>query len=410
MLRRAKRLQSTFNTFCSQLGLDYMMLDAEEWRQIEYLLWITQPFYQLTTALSKTKDVTIHIVFGIYNKLFDHLELSIRQLQRKKVAWKQVMLTALQAARSKLTDYYRETDKVYGDLFAVGTILAPQNKMQFFSSSDWGKEWRERYRKSFEAYFEPYKERLSENQRLSYTQSSVVQTSEIEMLLAPAESCRPNKYNEVKQYLESGKYSNLIGIYLSNNKLGTVQATPRSFWKDHQDEFPALANLARDVLSIPATGAGVERLFNSARDICHYRRGSLNATTIQDLMMYMCTTRFEIEEEQLAFIKEYLSGEEIETASEEKSTQGVQDDLYPISDDEENDQTRYQGQSTVPIAFQGGADKRPRRFSGQAEEEAEEALESEDDTDLPLPDTQPRTSGRARKRSRLLEGYEVIHR
>lgn len=84
MLRRAKRLQSTFNTFCSQLGLDYMMLDAEEWRQIEYLLWITQPFYQLTTALSKTKDVTIHIVFGIYNKLFDHLELSIRQLQRKK--------------------------------------------------------------------------------------------------------------------------------------------------------------------------------------------------------------------------------------------------------------------------------------------------------------------------------------
>lgn len=52
------------------------MLDPEEWRQIEYLLWITQPFFKFTTALSKTKDVTIHSVFGIYNKLFEHLETS----------------------------------------------------------------------------------------------------------------------------------------------------------------------------------------------------------------------------------------------------------------------------------------------------------------------------------------------
>ncbi|KAJ5378251.1 uncharacterized protein N7496_005660, partial [Penicillium cataractarum] len=37
----------------------------------------------------------------------------------------------------------------------------------------------------------------------------------------------------------------------------------------------ALITTARDVLSILVTGVGVERLFNSARDICHYRRGSL---------------------------------------------------------------------------------------------------------------------------------------
>jgi hypothetical protein len=46
--------------------------------------------------------------------------------------------------------------------------------------------------------------------------------------------------------------------------LGIVRSPPRIFWKDHQHDFPALARLARDVLSISATGAGVERLFNSA--------------------------------------------------------------------------------------------------------------------------------------------------
>ena len=89
------------------------------------------------------------------------------------------------------------------------------------------------------------------------------------------------------------------------------------FWKENQHKYPALASLARDVLSIPATGAGVKRLFNSARDIYYYRRGSLNATTIQDLMMFMCTSKFELEEEQLAFTKDYLLDEDLQEVSEE---------------------------------------------------------------------------------------------
>jgi hypothetical protein len=37
--------------------------------------------------------------------------------------------------------------------------------------------------------------------------------------------------------------------------LGIVRSPPRIFWKDHQHDFPTLARLARDVLSISATGA-----------------------------------------------------------------------------------------------------------------------------------------------------------
>ncbi|KAJ5903877.1 hypothetical protein N7504_006260 [Penicillium tannophilum] len=59
-----------------------------------------------------------------------------------------------------------------------------------------------------------------------------------------------------------------------------VPVPPRLYWREHKREFPVLSWLARDLLSVPATGAGVERLFNSARDICHYRRGSLHKVTI----------------------------------------------------------------------------------------------------------------------------------
>jgi hypothetical protein len=85
MLQRAKRLQSELDRYCRLYDVDYMMLNSDEWRQIDYLLCLTKPFYIYTTALSKTKDVTIHNVFTLYNELFKHLEVSKRQLQRKRV-------------------------------------------------------------------------------------------------------------------------------------------------------------------------------------------------------------------------------------------------------------------------------------------------------------------------------------
>jgi hypothetical protein len=125
-------------------------------------------------------------------------------------------------------------------------------------------------------------------------------------------------------------------VYLTNLQADTVEVSPYIFWKENQHRYPALASLARDVLSIPATGAGVEQLFNSARDICHYRCGSLNATTIQDLMMFMCTSRFEINKRQLADIKQFLPESEIEELNKEQSTQ-LLDNVGQISDTKENE-------------------------------------------------------------------------
>jgi hypothetical protein len=185
-----------------------------------------------------------------------------------------------------------------------------------------------------------------------------------------------------------------------------VQSPPRAFWKAHQEEFPALASVARDVLSIPATGAGVERLFNCARDVCHYRRGSLKPKTIQDLMMFMYTSKFEMQESQRTLLKEYLSNEEIEASSEEKASTQV--DLDPISDNEEENIA----QSTPDRLSERSLGKRRRRTTSEPDEEPAEQLEGHengdtDDDAYPLPETQLRISGRARKKPRLPEGFEV---
>ncbi|RJE18367.1 hypothetical protein PHISCL_09298 [Aspergillus sclerotialis] len=207
------------------------------------------------------------------------------------------------------------------------------------------------------------------------------------MMIGSTDSTRDGQEDELKRYLNSGI---VTGVPL------------RAFWREHQHEYPALASLARDILSIPATGAGVERLFKSARDICHYRRGSLNTTTIQELMMFMCTSRFEVEDDQLALNKEYLITDEIQEANnlreEEEDAQNEQS-LEPISDNEEDDLVS-QDQPITQRLSERAARKRRQSTASEPEDGALNTAYSDDGADIPLPNSQQRLSGRNRKRAR----------
>ncbi|KAJ5264723.1 hypothetical protein N7505_007516 [Penicillium chrysogenum] len=56
--------------------------------------------------------------------------------------------------------------------------------------------------------------------------------------------------------------------------------------------------MARDNLATPASGASVKRLFNCARDICHYRRGQLKPETIRSLILHLFASKFELYENE----------------------------------------------------------------------------------------------------------------
>jgi len=136
MLRRAKRLQLIFDKFCQEYNQPYIQLSQKKWRQVDYLLSITQPFFIFTNIVSKNNDITIHTVFGIYNTLFNYIEKSKAQLARKKVNWKTVIFKALLYTKNKLSVYYSATDTIGDDLYTIGTIMAPQNKFEFFQISE----------------------------------------------------------------------------------------------------------------------------------------------------------------------------------------------------------------------------------------------------------------------------------
>lgn len=205
MLRRAKRLREFLGTFCTDYNCEEMALNKDEWRQIDYLLCLTKPFYEYTLALSKTRDVTAHLVFQIYNMLFEHLEKSIKQLQRKRVLWKQQMLSSLEAGRLKLDEYYSQTDYDRDHIYAISTMLAPDNRFQFFLSDDWTKEWRDKYRASFQDTLLPYQERHTTSQGLPVSSPGSRLSTALHNLLRPKKPKAKPVGDEITQYLDGGK-------------------------------------------------------------------------------------------------------------------------------------------------------------------------------------------------------------
>lgn len=103
----------------------------------------------------------------------------------------------------------------------------------------------------------------------------------------------------------------------------------------------------------------------------------MRSQTIEELMMFLCTSRFDIEEQEAKLLEKFFSYEEMEAAKEEKDEKLDEVEIDPISDAKEQD--------TV-INDEIGLD----------------AAGEVDEAQLPLPrnntqDTQVRASGRKRK-------------
>lgn len=209
MLCRAKRLQIYFDRFCTQNSYNHLKLSLDEWQQVDYLITILQPFFQFTEAISVSKDVTIYIVFSVYNKLFGHIESSIQKLQQKKIGWKQKMLAALNSSMDKLREYYTLTcKKELGDLYAIGTILSPQNKLQYFQTKDWKDQkidYAALYRDSLNNWIKPYQ--CSESQQAPLQTQKSTHSNMLSSLLSEsqAEMPAPTTQGEVDWYCDSGR-------------------------------------------------------------------------------------------------------------------------------------------------------------------------------------------------------------
>ncbi|KAG0155346.1 hypothetical protein PDIDSM_921 [Penicillium digitatum] len=218
-------------------------------------------------------------------------------------------------SKKKLSKYYTATEyEPYSDIYALATIFSPSKKLRYFSSTDWQGDidYANRYQEVLSREFDRYRKMLTHDTNdPAVLETSGVAIDENDDCDLDAACASQNQPLEELTKPDDDE----IARYLAR---GIERQKPRLFWKEYEKSFPTLARIARDILSIPASGAGVERLFNCARDICHYRRS--------------------IEAEGAGDIKEHLSQSEAALLDQTRRSLPQLEVLEPISDNEEEDQ------------------------------------------------------------------------
>ena len=109
---------------CDSKKVKNLKLSAEEWKHVKYIIALLYSFHHYIKALSVSKSCTVHQAWQIYNDLFQHLEDQLEEAECE-TKWKDVLITAINAAKNKFKKYYEETEGIKELLYAVAAVLNP---------------------------------------------------------------------------------------------------------------------------------------------------------------------------------------------------------------------------------------------------------------------------------------------
>lgn len=159
----------------------------------------------------------------------------------------------------------------------MSLVLDPRHKAKTFDLTPWGVEIKEKNLKTFENIYEEYVNLQPTSVELSTVDCADSIDSDEDIIDFNTLYSNPSSvinFQNSKRELET---------YLSQPR-GTRNKDILQWWKLNQVQFPILAKMAKDILSISATSVPVERLFSKASLVIRKHRNRLNNESAQWLL------------------------------------------------------------------------------------------------------------------------------
>jgi hypothetical protein len=169
----------------------------------------------------------------------------------------------IEAAIEKLNKYYDNVSPMVG----IALILDPTMKKDFFRDVlEWEPSWVESVTSNFMSSFHFYLSNSKTQQDAKIT-STVGTGSLLENFKRRKTAATVEHTEEYVRYLNAPKAQD-----------GT---NPLLYWKTHQFDFPILAAMAKDYLTVQASSVSSERAFSSGTDLVTATRCSMGGKTIE---------------------------------------------------------------------------------------------------------------------------------
>jgi len=242
-----------------------LLLKESDWNCVEQLILVLQPLKEATLQCSKRgSSLMITNVIALYNYCSEMLKLSLR-----KFDFDDDIYVGIQAGIEKLDHYY---DKV-SPMIGIALILDPSLKKDFLSSGlEWKRDWILSVENNFQTSFLFYKGAAPVESSINETSDGNVDGNEV----VSYENYLKRKRNSVSADMQS-EYDR----YLSLPLLCRTNSDILQFWKSNTFNFPTLAVMAKDYLTVQASSVPSERAFSSGTDLVTPNRCSMGGNVIE---------------------------------------------------------------------------------------------------------------------------------
>jgi hypothetical protein len=235
------------------------------------------------------------------------------------------------AAHQKLAAYYSNADGPRGQIYNWATILDPVQRLETYKSPNPDLKLLQSCDSNFHYQYSRRYESLERASSLERPMS----TPSGRMSFAALAAFK--HWQNLKRAIPT-KASHLIE-YLSSPL--STETDILAYWQSQEQHFPGLTLMAKDVLAVPISGVGIERLFSTARQICGYVRNRLKPSTFSKMMVVKHAEGYisRKEKNNTGFGKEASTGE---TADDYDDTEGDYEvaERLVISEDEAEEEKR----------------------------------------------------------------------
>lgn len=267
MLKTAIKQEKGLELLCeNEPKLSSYKLTEHEWILVKGVQRILKMFKKVSDLLCGEKYATLPVVIVTLNLIVDKIEEETKRLNDKvdRSLTDEALIRAYEKARDKILKHYQKTNWLY----CACLVLDPRHKEETFDLTKWGKELKNMSMETIKTMYETY--RLEEaNTPSSQTSPDTEQEDD---------DIDPNYLYSKKNYAKAD-----LEKYLQCSRCDS-NTDILTWWKLHQQEYPTLSKIARDVLAIQATSVPAERLFSKAALVLRKHRNRLSDVSVRSLL------------------------------------------------------------------------------------------------------------------------------
>ena len=255
-----------------------ILLNDSDITTIREILKVLKPFLYTSTELQKEKEPIFAISHLSITALYQHIKELIESSNNNAIK------AGLKKGLAKLQKYFPQDHgaNIY-DIYAYSIILDPRFKLQFLQkrlgySATNINFIKQRFRRLFDIYSLRYKDFNKSNLDLEDDEEINKNKSYQDQLL--------DKFIEDSSDEENTLFfgQTELDLYYAETRVNK-DTNIIDYWKLKGAEYPILAFIARDFLSIMATSAPIEREFSKLSDIANNKkRNRLSALRINQLI------------------------------------------------------------------------------------------------------------------------------